>query len=112
VQSSSPPLPYPLDIDQTKNLEFRKNGADTSRSMHPMAELMSCSGSLYPDKDAVAFEHYDEVKPAPRELKEKLAMIYGKNDADKSTGCMRQTCGSWVRLGDFLQIFPSARDNA
>jgi hypothetical protein len=61
-----------------------ENGERATQAMAAMSELRARLGDLWPDRDAVGFDQYDEVKAALRGLKEETVMKYSRNAEEQA----------------------------
>lgn len=83
VEESSSPIPFPIDIDDARVAEIEDDGEKAVHSIQIMNEFKARLGPLWPDKDAVSHEQYDETKAALRELKAEVIAEFARSEGDR-----------------------------
>jgi hypothetical protein len=84
IKESKPHRQFPISIDDERAKEILTFSEKAMRGMQVMNGFKARLGPLWPDKDAVGLEQYDDGKSALRQLKDELLRNYGKLDAERA----------------------------
>jgi hypothetical protein len=83
IEESTSPMPFPIDFDEARLAEIEDDGEKAIRGMQIMDDFKARLGPLWPDKDAVSHEQYDEARAALRKLKGEVIEEFAKSKSDK-----------------------------
>jgi Phosphotransferase enzyme family len=80
---TTPSEPFPIEFSKERLAEVSNDFEKALRGLQIMNDFKARLGVLWPDKDAVSHERYDETKAAMRELKAELIARFAQSDADR-----------------------------
>ena len=76
-------MPFPIDFNEARLAEIEDDGEKAMHGIQIMNDFKARLGPLWPDKDAVSHEQYDEAKAALRQLKGEVIAKFARSKDDK-----------------------------